>query len=64
MKKEQLLKKLLLMVFKSMILIQKNKKKNVKTKNFSYSIKVADFYYKDTAQMMVDRIKNEAQLRI
>ena len=28
-------------------------------KNFSYSIKVADFYYKKTAMLMVDRIKKE-----
>ena len=29
---------------------------------FSYSIKVADFYYKDTAQLMVDRINNETSI--
>ena len=29
---------------------------------FSYSIKVADFYYKQTAQLMVDRINNETSL--
>ena len=39
----------------------KKKKKNIKLK-FSYSIKLADFYYKDTAQMMVKRIKNETKL--
>ena len=44
-----------------------NKKKKVKkqkksNKNFSYSIKVADFYYKKTAQNMIDRIKSETSL--
>ena len=29
---------------------------------FSYSIKVADFYYKKSAQLMIDRIKSEASL--
>ena len=42
-------------------------KKKVKMKNenkkFSYSIKVADFYYKKTAEIMVDRIKNETSLK-
>ena len=32
-------------------------------KKFSYSIKVADFYYKKTAQIMIDRIKNETSLK-
>ena len=36
---------------------KKNKKKKVKKKNFSYSIKIADFYYKDTAKMMINRIR-------
>ena len=39
---------------------KKTKKKINNNKNFSYSIKVADFYYKDTAQTMIDRIKSEA----
>jgi len=39
------------------------KKKLTKKKNFSYSVKVADFYYKDTAQMMVNRIKNEVPIK-
>ena len=39
----------------------KKKKKNIK-KKFSYSIKVADFYYKKTAEIMRDRIKNETSL--
>ena len=40
----------------------KKKKKN-KDKKFSYSIKVADFYYKKTAQMMVDRIRSEVSIK-
>ena len=39
--------------------IKKKKKKEIIVKNFSYSIKVADFYYKDTAKMMINRIKKE-----
>ena len=38
---------------------KKQKKKKLKKKIFSYSIKIADFYYKDTAELMVDRIKKE-----
>jgi len=40
--------------------VKKNKSKN---KKFSYSIKVADFYYKDTAKVMMNRIKNEALIK-
>ena len=32
-------------------------------RSFSYSIKIADFYYKDTAKLMLDRIKNETQVK-
>jgi len=38
------------------------KKEIIKNKIFSYSIKVADFYYKDTAKIMVDRIKNRTSI--
>jgi len=40
------------------------KKKKIKklNKNFSYSIIVADFYYKTSANLMIDRIKKEALL--
>ena len=38
--------------------IEKNEKEV-----FSYSIKIADFYYKDTAKLMLDRIKNETQVK-
>ena len=40
----------------------KTKKKEVLNKEFSYSIKVADFYFKDTAQNMSKRIKNELSI--
>ena len=40
-----------------------NNKNKPFNKNFSYSIKVADFYYKDTALLMVNRIKNETFLK-
>jgi hypothetical protein len=42
--------------------IKKVKKKISKNKHFSYSIKVADFYYKNSAQLMVDRIKTETSI--
>ena len=41
---------------------KKKIKKIVNNKNFSYSIKVADFYYKETAQMMINRIKEETSI--
>ena len=40
--------------------IQNNK---IKNKKFSYSIKIADFYYKDSAKIMINKIKNEANLK-
>ena len=43
--------------------LKRKKKKQKNEKNFSYSIKVADFYYKDTAKMMIDRIKVEASIK-
>ena len=39
------------------------KKDKVDKENFSYSIKIADFYYRDTAQIMVSRIKSETSLK-
>ena len=39
--------------------IKKQNKKIISNKKFSYSIKVADFYYKNTAKIMVERIRNE-----
>ena len=40
----------------------KKKKKNIKLK-FSYSIKLADFYYKSSAKTMISRIKNETNIK-
>ena len=40
----------------------KKKKKNKKLK-FSYSIKLADFYYKNSAKTMISRIKNETSIK-
>ena len=42
--------------------IKKTETKITKNEIFSYSIKIADFYYEDTAKIMVDRIKNEASI--
>ena len=42
---------------------KKINKKKTKIRKFSYSIKVADFYYKDTALLMIDRIKTEASIK-
>ncbi len=42
---------------------KKIKKKNFKNKSFSYSIKIADFYYKDTAKTMIERIKSETSIK-
>ena len=39
---------------------KKAKKKIERNKNFSYSIKIADFYYYDTAKLMKGKIKNES----
>ena len=43
--------------------IVKNKKKKAKSQNFLYSIKIADFYYEDSAKNMVKRITNETNLK-
>ena len=42
--------------------LKKIKKKDTKSKVFSYSIKIADFYYKDSAKIMVSRIKDKTLL--
>ena len=39
-----------------------NKSKKISNDKFSYSIKVADFYYKKTANLMIDRIKTETSI--
>ncbi len=43
--------------------IKKIIKKKSKNKKFSYLIKVADFYYKDTASVMLARIKSETSIK-
>ena len=43
--------------------LKKTEKKMKKDKIFSYSIKVADFYYKDTAKIMLNKIKDESSLK-
>ena len=41
-----------------------NKKdEKIINEKFSFSIKLADFYYKTTAQMMISRIKNETTIK-
>ncbi len=42
---------------------KKKKKKKVKKENFSYSIKIADFYYENTAEIMRDRIIKETSMK-
>ena len=39
--------------------LKKKKKKKTTKKNFSYSVKIGDFYFKDTAILMAKRIKEE-----
>ena len=41
----------------------KEKKKQTKVVKFSYSLKIADFYYKDSAENMIKRIKDETNLK-
>jgi len=43
-------------------LVKKNDKKNFNIK-FSYIIKIADFYFNDTALMMLNRIKTESSIK-
>ncbi len=40
-----------------------NKKNQEKKHEFLYSIKIADFYYKDSAENMISRIKKETNLK-
>jgi len=40
----------------------KKEKKQKKNINFIYSIKIADFYYKNSAKNMIRRIKNETKI--
>ncbi len=41
----------------------KEKKIKIKKHNFLYSIKIADFYYKDSAENMINRIKDETNIK-
>ena len=41
---------------------EKIKKNSEKNQKFSYSIKIADFYYKKSAQNMIKKIKKEVQI--
>ena len=43
--------------------INQPKNETIKEEIFSYSIKIADFYYKDSAKNMSDRIINETNIR-
>ena len=43
--------------------INQQKKDTIKEETFSYSIKIADFYYKDSAKNMSNRIINETNIR-
>ena len=43
--------------------LKKENKKKTNDKVFLYSIKVADFYYRNTAELMIDRIKKETSLK-
>ena len=40
-----------------------NQAKKISKNKFSYSIKVADFYYKKTANLMIDRIREETSIK-
>ena len=42
---------------------KKIKKENIKKDTFSYSIKLADFYYKKSAQLVINRINTETSIR-
>ena len=42
---------------------EKDKKIKIKKHKFLYSIKIADFYYKDSAENMVNRIKDETNIK-
>ena len=41
----------------------KEHKKVLNKESFSYSIKIADFYYENTAKLMISRIKNKTTLK-
>jgi len=41
---------------------KKKKKKKVIKKNFSYTIKIADFYFRETALSMINKIRDETEI--
>jgi len=41
----------------------KKQSKKISNEKFSYAIKIADFYYKKTAILMIDRIKTETTIK-
>ena len=41
----------------------KENKKVINKETFSYSIKIADFYYENTAELMITRIRNQTTLK-
>tara|TARA_B110001450_G_scaffold255535_1_gene283358 strand:+ start:210 stop:968 length:759 start_codon:yes stop_codon:yes gene_type:complete len=43
--------------------VVKKKKKVVNSKKFSYFIKIADFYFDDTASLLIKRIKKETKVK-
>ena len=43
--------------------VKNDQTKIIQNSNFSYFIKVADFYYKKTANIMIDRIKKETSIK-
>ncbi len=42
---------------------EKDKEVKIKKHKFLYSIKIADFYYRDSAENMINRIKNETNVK-
>ena len=44
------------------LVFESNIKKNI-IRKFSYQVKIADFYFKKTALLMADRIKNETKVQ-
>ena len=42
---------------------EEKKELKIKKQKFLYSIKIADFYYKDSAENMINRIKNETNIK-
>ncbi len=43
--------------------LEKEKVKKIKKQTFLYSIKIADFYYRDSAENMISRIKDETSIK-